>query len=247
MAALTDLQVDVGGRMVHVVRAGQGSPAVVLEAGAGCGADLWRAVQEQVGEVTAAFSYDRAGHGASDPNGPWSLENWLADLEAWLAAAAVPSPYVLVGHSVGAHVVRAFAARRPRDVVGLVLIDARPERLEGELPKFSDALAALVPEDSAQARRADKVIDALPGLGDLPLTVITHGRADWVPEILDFSPAELDHCDRVWQRSQRGLATLSANSTFRTAERSGHLIPAERPDLVAAEIVAMVAQVNGQL
>jgi pimeloyl-ACP methyl ester carboxylesterase len=246
MAALTDLQVDVDGRMVHVVRAGRGSPAVVLEAGAGCGAELWQAVQEQVGEVTATFSYDRAGHGASDPNGPWSLEGWLADLEAWLAVAAVPPPYLLVGHSVGAHVVRAFAARRPQDVVGLVLIDARHERLEDELPKFSDGLAALVPEDSAQARRADKIIDALPGLGDLPLTVITHGRADWIPEILDFSPAELDHCDRVWQQFQRDLGTLSTNSTFRTAERSGHMIPAEQPDLVTAEIVAMVAQIKGQ-
>jgi pimeloyl-ACP methyl ester carboxylesterase len=73
---------------------------------------------------SATYSYDRAGHGSSDPCDPWSLEGCIADLEAWLAAAQVPGPYLLVGHSYGGHIARAFAIAHPADVMGLILVDA---------------------------------------------------------------------------------------------------------------------------
>src|ERR1700689_2030209 len=75
------------------------SPAVIFEAGWGCWSEHWRPVQELAGKFTATYSHDRAGHGSSDPCDPWSLEGCIADLEAWLAAAQVPGPYLLVGHS----------------------------------------------------------------------------------------------------------------------------------------------------
>jgi hypothetical protein len=53
MATLTDTYLDVGGRNLHVVKSGHGNgTAVILEAGSGCGADIWRAVQELAGEFT---------------------------------------------------------------------------------------------------------------------------------------------------------------------------------------------------
>ena len=54
MAATTDLYLDIGGQNLHVVRSGRdGGPAVILEAGSGCGSELWRTVQELVGEFAA--------------------------------------------------------------------------------------------------------------------------------------------------------------------------------------------------
>jgi pimeloyl-ACP methyl ester carboxylesterase len=41
-----------------------------------------------------------------------------------LHAAEVPGPYVLVGHSFGGLIVRAFAAEYPHETSGLVLVDA---------------------------------------------------------------------------------------------------------------------------
>src|SRR5450432_880350 len=96
---VSDMYVDIGGRSLHVVKCGHGSPAVILEAGSGCSSEHWRAVQELAGELAATCSYDRAGHGSSDPGDPWTLDGWVADLEAWLAAARIPPPYLLVGHS----------------------------------------------------------------------------------------------------------------------------------------------------
>jgi pimeloyl-ACP methyl ester carboxylesterase len=150
VALVKDLRVDVGSRSLHVVAAGHGGPAVILEAGSGCSSEHWRAVQELAGESPATYSYDRAGHGLSDPAGPWTLEGWVADLEAWLAAARVPVPYLLVGHSLGCHVVRVFAARHPDEVAGLVLVDARCETLAPP-ETFLRRAAELMPYDAAQA------------------------------------------------------------------------------------------------
>jgi len=245
MAALSDLYLDIGGRNLHVVKSGRHrGPAVVLEAGAGCGSEIWRTVQEMAGGFAVTYSYDRAGHGSSDPvDDPWSLENWLADLEAWLSAGRVAPPYLLVGHSLGGHIVRAFAARRPAEVVGMILVDARHEDLFPELPgSFLARLAELAPDDAGRAGRADAIVRALPALDDLPLAVITHGRADWISEAFGLGQGDLDRAEAAWQQYQRKLAARSPRSTFCVAEASGHLIPVEQPELVVREIHSLIAQ-----
>ena len=246
MAALTESDLDIGGRRLHVVASGRGTPAVVLEAGSGCSSQIWRAVQEQAGEFTATYSYDRAGHGASDPGAPWTLDGWVADLEAWLRAAPVAPPYLLVGHSLGGHVVRAFAARHPAEVTGLVLVDVRHEDLYPRLPAaFLTRLAGLVPDDTERARQADAVIRALPGRDDLPQTVIAHGRADWIPDDFGLDQLTLDQAELAWQQHQAWLAAASSRAKLVVAEASGHLVPQDQPELITREIRAMVAGASG--
>lgn len=235
----------MGGRSLHVAQSGSGAPAVILEAGSGCGSDLWEAVQEQTADLTAVYSYDRAGHGSSDPGEPWTLEVWVADLERWLAAAAVPPPYVLAGHSLGGHIVRAFAARHPGDVAGMVLVDVRHEDAFGQLPEsFLARLAELAPRDTEQARRADELVRGLPATGGLPVSVLTHGRADWIPDDFGVPQAGLDQAEQTWQRYQRELAGRFGSASVLIARDSGHLIPAEQPDLVAGEIAAMIRRLG---
>ena len=43
------------------------------------------------------------------------------ELHRLLAAAAIPPPYLLVGHSYGGFVMRIFATRYRSDVAGLIL------------------------------------------------------------------------------------------------------------------------------
>jgi pimeloyl-ACP methyl ester carboxylesterase len=54
---------------------------------------------------------------------PRGAESVVADLHALLAAAAVPGPSVIVGHSLGGLFVRLYAATYPDDVLGLVQRD----------------------------------------------------------------------------------------------------------------------------
>lgn len=48
-------------------------------------------------------------------------------MHALLAALHLPPPYVLVGHSYGALLIRVFAHRYPREIVGLVFVDPATE------------------------------------------------------------------------------------------------------------------------
>src|SRR5436309_5865293 len=59
--------IDVDGHRLHLRCMGQGSPAVVLEAGLSHGALEWELVQSEVAKFTRVCAYDRAGHGWSEP------------------------------------------------------------------------------------------------------------------------------------------------------------------------------------
>ena len=59
----------------------------------------------------------------------------VADLHALLNAAGEAGPYVLVGYSYGALIVRHYASTYPKEVSGLVIVDALSEGLrDAETP-----------------------------------------------------------------------------------------------------------------
>lgn len=119
--------IDVGGHRLHVLRDGHG-PTVVFENGPGGMALDWNLVQPAIAEHATTFAYDRAGIGWSDPGPrPRTMDTLVDELHRTLKATDAPAPYVLVGHSFGGLIVRAFAYRYPDEVAGLVLVDAAHE------------------------------------------------------------------------------------------------------------------------
>jgi pimeloyl-ACP methyl ester carboxylesterase len=122
--------VDVGGILMHIYCTGEGSPTVVLDAGLNGGTMSWARVQEQVSNHTRVCSYDRAGMSWSElgPK-PRTFMKIADELHALLLAAGEEGPYVLVGHSVGAHTIRFFVQEHPTDVAGIVLVDPAYEKI----------------------------------------------------------------------------------------------------------------------
>lgn len=116
--------VDVGGHKLHIYCVGEGSPTVILDHVADTNAAQWALIQPAVASETRVCAYDRAGFGWSDA-GPLPRDGRqnADELHTLLENAGVPGPYVLVGHSYGANVVRIYAAQHPDDVAGLVLVD----------------------------------------------------------------------------------------------------------------------------
>ncbi|MGH3916980.1 MAG: alpha/beta fold hydrolase [Pseudonocardiaceae bacterium] len=121
--------IDVGGRRLHLWRAGTGSPAVVVVAALSTPCLEWHPVQQQLAQDTSVYLYDRAGLGWSEA-GTWprTAETMADELRQLLLTAAVPAPYVLVGHSFGGIIARQFAVRSPELLAGLVLVDSSHER-----------------------------------------------------------------------------------------------------------------------
>jgi pimeloyl-ACP methyl ester carboxylesterase len=129
--------VRVNERRMHIHVTGEGTPTVVFESGMGASCLSWTLVQPQVARFTRAVSYDRAGHGWSDPaHEPRTAQQIAQELHTLLDATGVPGPYVLVGHSFGGYVNLAFAHTYRNEVVGMVLVDSiHPAEWENPAPK----------------------------------------------------------------------------------------------------------------
>src|SRR5438876_1517266 len=129
--------VRVNGRRMHIHVTGEGTPTVVFESGMGASSLSWTLVQPRVAQFTRAVSYDRAGHGWSDPARERRTAQQIAqELHVLLDAAGIPGPYVLVGHSFGGYVNRAFAHLYRNEFVGMVLVDSvHPAEWENPTPQ----------------------------------------------------------------------------------------------------------------
>jgi pimeloyl-ACP methyl ester carboxylesterase len=126
-----------GGRHLMLHHAGTGTPAVVIEAGAGAFGLDYLNLFELCAKRTTCVLYDRAGSGWSDPApGSRAAREIVTDLHDALGKAFIEGPYLLVGHSMGGLLVRAFAQHFPDEVVGLVLIDPSVEGIP--LPQEGD-------------------------------------------------------------------------------------------------------------
>jgi pimeloyl-ACP methyl ester carboxylesterase len=216
--------VDIGaGRHLYLECRGTGSPVVVLEAGYRSSARVWSEDLHQSGAprmmvfagvavFTRVCAYDRPGTVAalndnvrqsrSDPVPmPRTAVDVVDDLHALLRAAGIPGPYVFAGHSPGGLFVRLYASTYPRDVLGLVLVDAYSEKLETLLtPRRWAALVRL------NVRSGSDTVKLIPSYGDLetigygkdnvvmrqaatttplapmPLAVLAHARPFDLPE-----------------------------------------------------------------
>jgi pimeloyl-ACP methyl ester carboxylesterase len=276
--------VDIGGRRLHLMTAGEGSPAVIIIPALAESVLGWLGVVERVAAETRTCVYDRAEAGWSDPPPHWRRTPALmaADLHALLTAAGIPPPYVLVGHSIGGIVARCFYAQHPGLVAGMVLVDSSHEqqvkrfadadwrkgphryawvavkrqarilgarRLAASLgllrdfdadiareapPQYAGAARAILlstPHKHANVREmlmATHTWGVPPGLGSVPLTVLTALRR------LDESllPA--------WVQMQEELAALSSDSEHITEPGVGHYMHLDDPDLVVQVIRDLV-------
>ena len=84
----------------------------------------WTAVRAEVAGFARACTYDRAWLGWSEAaQSPRTASAIVDEQHALLHAVGIQAPYILVGHSFGGLLVRAYAAKYRKDVVGLVLVD----------------------------------------------------------------------------------------------------------------------------
>jgi pimeloyl-ACP methyl ester carboxylesterase len=111
---------------IHLYCVGDGTPTVIFESDLDqYGSLSWNAVQGEIGKLTRACSYDRAGIMWSEPGPrPRDGETIAAELKTVLETAGEASPYILVGHAFGGAYLRIFAGQNPDDVYGMVLVES---------------------------------------------------------------------------------------------------------------------------
>jgi pimeloyl-ACP methyl ester carboxylesterase len=258
-----DEKVDVGGYALRIHCIGRGSPTVVVETGFGepgveRETSSWINVANEIEKKTRICVYDRAGLGSSDvaPGENRTSQDMAKDLHTLLVNANVPSPYILVGHSLGGFNVRVFASEYADTVVGMVLVDSsHPDQ-------WSAINAVLPPESSDEPESLKRIriippaslpekmdiltsinqVSALKSLGNLPLVVLTHSPT-WSIDP-NLSPELSGKIERIWEKQQNELASLSSNGSLVVATRAGHYIQVDEPQLVIDAILKVIEEVK---
>jgi len=129
--------VDVGGYRLHWYCLGTGQPTVIFEAGVNEFSLQWTRVQGELAKTTRACSYDRAGFGWSERSPfPRSADNMVRELHTLLARTGTTGSLVMVGHSFGGVLAREYARVYPKEVAGMVLVDAAHEDYLVRIPEI---------------------------------------------------------------------------------------------------------------
>jgi pimeloyl-ACP methyl ester carboxylesterase len=131
--------VQAGGRTLAYRHWGSRGSPIVLVAGFIEASDVWRKVGPLLGRTHRVFAVDLPPFGYSERKGPYTLDTWLDEIEAFERARGIVRP-TLVGHSLGAAVVVGEALRHPQALHGIVLLDGDALRSGGP-PSWLGALA----------------------------------------------------------------------------------------------------------
>ena len=263
----------------HQSRAGAGErsgdlalEAVEFEAGLSqyTANSTYGTAQDAIAAFARVCTYDRAGLGWSDPApAEWTQAGMVADLHRLLAAAEIPGPYVLLAHSMGGLVARTYARTYPKDVAGLVLVDATSDRNFPELEAARVTVVAQIDAAIANAKPGVPVVGMPAGTSPEVVLAFTPEILRGVKvefEALDRLPAEMKKpdgfgalgdlplivirrgksaqppsaADVAHREGQEALAALSSNSMLIVAEHSGHTIPLDEPQVVADAVRRML-------
>ena len=282
--------------LLHVYSEGEGRPTIVLESGIATSSLSWRAVQSQLAQFTRVISYDRAGFGWSEAaHTPRTIGNLVSEFEKMLDAFDISGPFILVAHSFGSLIARAYCYRNPDRVAGLLLLDPIDCEHWSTLPLEGQerlALGARLSKRgawlaragvvrfslillSAGARTLPKWIARIASGGGasviarvtaevskMPHELLPAVRAHWsrpqsfetlaqylsrltrcVTEIpytslghLSLTVISAENATESELREHRKLASLSSRGEHIIAERSGHWIQLDRPDLVVSSL-----------
>lgn len=247
---------------------GTAGRSVLLLHGLTGGIEIWDGVAGRLTGHCRVLRADQRGAGLSEKvRAPFTIDDLVADAVGVIAASLLPPPYLLVGHATGAAIAVALADAIGERVEGLVLcapaLGASPERA-----------ALLLARSQVAVREGMRAIidDALSR--SYPEAMIARDRAVYAAyraRMLAIDPVCYAAANRVLATVQldAALARLTAPCLLIAGEHdlmrpldvvaeaarriphaqlvvidSGHIMPLQAPDALAAEISKFLAQLD---
>src|SRR5262245_34196219 len=138
---------------LHYQNYGQGQEAIVMIHGWSCNLNFWKANAPVLAGHTRVLAVDLPGHGQSDkPQTTYSMDLFARAIDAVLQDAKVERA-TLVGHSMGAPVIRQFYRNYPAKTRALVIVDGmlRPFGSKEAMERFLGPLRGADYKPAAEA------------------------------------------------------------------------------------------------
>ena len=245
----TESMVDVGGRKLHCMVFGKGKPAVVLISGSNAPQNYWNPIIPDIAGMTSVVTYDRAGIGKSEMGDlPCDGITTMKELRVLLSKIELPSPYLIVGHSLGGRLARIFASLFPDDIAGLILIDTGLWDPRNPLPKTPiridrniDSSKIRPPKGAKSESQCNDLIwrqaESITSFPKVPLTVLTAENVQLYPGM-----SEDEKINAIKQRKldQEMLAKIIEGGKHIIVAGSGHIIMNDKPKAVIDAIKEMI-------
>ena len=238
---------DVAGNNIAWSCLGEGQPTIVLIAGGGLTAhDSFGRIYHNYDGPGRLCMYDRAGIGASTFTNPKTrtLDQLVEELHA-VSSANAWGDAVLVAHSFGGFIARAYAHKYPSAVRGILFLDVAQEDW---LPRLQDKMS---PSDWAIMERiltwvertthedylqAQESVRSTKLRRDLPIAVVSRGVPHTRIRVERMSYEGVDFYENEHNALQARIAALSDNSEHRIARYSSHAFNDFDPWIVIDEI-----------
>jgi pimeloyl-ACP methyl ester carboxylesterase len=227
--------VTAAGVSQYLECSGRGAPTVLIVPGLDSSTDDWRPVLPALREESRTCVYDRPGIGASParPGGaPVDAGLHAAELGALLTEAGESGPYLVVGHSYGGLVARAFIHDHQPNVAGVVLA-------EGVTP-FDATNGSDWPEGGTivDLDRSYQATGDGPVLGTTPLVVLSASD----PEGDHLGGPRYGQSQQVtdaWIAGQQAALALSSDAIGVRAT-SGHVLQQDNPAAVIKAVAVVL-------
>lgn len=221
--------------------AGKGSLTVVVVAGLGAWSSSWAGVLPSLRAQVRTCVYDRPGLGRSPQRpGPASrvVDAGLHAAELWalLRAAGERGPYVVLGHSYGGLVARAFVRAHRSSVAGVLLAEGVPPE-DPTLGRYWHEAGHAVDMPASSAATGGG-----PRLGSKPLLVMSASAPD--RDHLDGPTyGQPAYVTTLWVREQAASTGLSSDAV-QVVAHSGHVLQQDDPAAVVAGVRVLLAAVR---
>ena len=249
--------INIGGNDLAYLCKGSGELTVLMVAGMGLDAhaSFKNTFHNSKPKDYQLCFYDRAGTGKSSYEKP-KVRNIsaLADELALFTEKLGWKKVVLVPHSFGGFVARAFAHKKPELVKGIIFVDSAHESWYQDMKNTMSASGWKTMEwimawernqhsfeDFAEASSQSSIYAVSP---ELPITVMSRGIPHVSIRQTQMSYADVDAYTKTWDRSQKQLRKISSQTESVVMKYASHFFDETDPWIVMEHIEKMVAQVK---
>lgn len=253
---------EIDGNTTHYTSYGEGPPVVFIH-GLGGVANTWHGVMQAMKQHNHCVAMDLRGHGRSGGKGKFTVEGWAHDILGLIRHLKLPA-VTLVGHSLGTLIVQHLAQTEPDICDSLVLVGGISYFQPPTLDAYRDRA------DVAEKEGLEPIVDAwLEGAVSPQTHAMMPGAVGLLREMflrndpLMYAKAcrALTKAPHV-KRSEIGQPTmivLGAHdrstplamseelkrdipvSSVRVIPQTGHWLPIEGPDPLAASILEFLS------
>ncbi|MCC7532398.1 MAG: alpha/beta fold hydrolase [Bacteroidia bacterium] len=236
---------DIGNKQLQVFTGGEGDNTIVFESGLGVDGSTWleSGIFDSIGKNNQVIAYDRQGYGKSTPpNETRGMQSLVNDLDIIINKKSINKKVIIVSHSLGGAIARAYAIQHPDRVKALLFIEPNNENFKqyATMPQghedtlvqqFATEKMMGAAMEAAQLIENVSFLKQLPTLPDIPVIVITSIKTD--NEMTEENVAD-------WFLAHESLGKGITNFAHIKTNKSGHFVYLEEPNLVIDNIKKLI-------